>query len=110
MADPQILQDFTPVLKNVYLPIRKKIFPINTVLLAQARKLGPEHVTYAGNDLFFDSGTSHRRNAAKIALRHQVVIGSSTLSEAFLKSSHLSSVTQSWISFFSFLSLLGIIS
>lgn len=60
MADPQILQDFTPVLKNVYLPIRKKIFPINTVLLAQARKLGPEHVTYAGNDLFFDVKVERR--------------------------------------------------
>lgn len=60
MAEPQILQDFTPVLKNVYLPIRKKIFPINTVLLAQARKLGPEHVTYAGNDLFFDVKVERR--------------------------------------------------
>lgn len=60
MAEPQVLQDFTPVLKNVYLPIRKKIFPINTVLLAQARKLGPEHVTYAGNDLFFDVKVDRR--------------------------------------------------
>lgn len=60
MADPQILQDFSPVLKNVYLPIRKKIFPINTVLLAQARKMGPEHVTYAGNDLFFDVKVDRR--------------------------------------------------
>lgn len=60
MADPQILQDFTPVLKNVYLPIRKKIFPINTVLAAQARKLGPEHVTYAGNDLMFDVKVDRR--------------------------------------------------
>jgi len=60
MAEPQVLQDFTPVLKNVYLPIRKKIFPINTVLLAQARKLGPEHVTYAGNDLMFDVKVERR--------------------------------------------------
>ena len=60
MAEPQVLLDFTPVLKNVYLPIRKKIFPINTVLLAQARKLGPEHVTYAGNDLFFDVKVERR--------------------------------------------------
>jgi len=60
MAEPQVLQDFSPVLKNVYLPIRKKIFPINTVLLAQARKLGPEHVTYAGNDLFFDVKVERR--------------------------------------------------
>lgn len=60
MADPIALQDFTPVLQNVYLPIRKKIFPVNTVLAAQARKLGPEHVTYAGNDLFFDVKVDRR--------------------------------------------------
>lgn len=60
MADPLTLQDFTPVLQNVYLPIRKKIFPINTVLAAAARKLGPDHVTYAGNDLFFDVKTNRR--------------------------------------------------
>lgn len=60
MAEPLSLIDFTPVLKNVYLPIRKKIFPINTVLLAMARKLGPEHVTYAGNDLFFDVKVDRR--------------------------------------------------
>jgi len=60
MADPIALQDFTGVLQNVYLPIRKKIFPINTVLLANARKLGPEHVTYAGNDLFFDVKVDRR--------------------------------------------------
>jgi len=29
-------------------------------LLAQARKLGPEHVTYAGNDLFFDVKVERR--------------------------------------------------
>lgn len=55
-----ILQDFTPVLQNVYLPIRKKIFPILTPLAAQARKLGPEHVTYGGNDLFFDVKVGRR--------------------------------------------------
>lgn len=60
MADPQVLTDFTPVLQNVYLPIRKKIFPQNTVLLAQARKLGPEKVTYGGNDLFFDVKVDRR--------------------------------------------------
>ena len=60
MADPIALQDFTGVLQNVYLPVRKKIFPINTVLLANARKLGPEHVTYAGNDLFFDVKVDRR--------------------------------------------------
>lgn len=60
MADPQILQDFEPVLQNVYLPIRKKIFPINVVLAAQARKLGPDRVTYGGNDLFFDVKVDRR--------------------------------------------------
>jgi len=60
MADPQTLADFTPVLQNVYLPIRKDIFPKNTVLLAMAKKLGPEHVTYGGNDLFFDVKVDRR--------------------------------------------------
>jgi hypothetical protein len=54
------LNDFTPVLKNVYLPFRKNIFPRNTVLLAQARKIGPEKVKYAGNDLFFDVKVDRR--------------------------------------------------
>ncbi len=53
MADFQDLQDLSPVLKNVYLPVRKKMFPLMTVLLSQARKGGPDRVTYAGNDLFF---------------------------------------------------------
>lgn len=60
MADPQTLQDFTGVLQNVYLPIRKNLFPMNTVLAAQARKLGPDTVNYAGNDLFFDVKTNRR--------------------------------------------------
>lgn len=60
MATPLQLQDFTPVLKNVYLPFRKKIFPVMTVLLANARKVGPETVTYAGNDLFFDVKVDRR--------------------------------------------------
>lgn|SRR5574341_774500 len=60
MADPTSLQDFTPILQNVYLPVRKKIFPINTVLLAAARRLGPERVTYAGNDLMFDVKVDRR--------------------------------------------------
>jgi hypothetical protein len=68
MADPQILQDFTPVMQNVYLPIRKKIFPINTVLAAQARKLGPEHVNYGGNDLFFDVKTGRRGSFTSSAI------------------------------------------
>lgn len=53
MATPLDLQDFTPVLKTVYLPYRKKIFPRNTVLLAQAQKAGADRVKYAGNDLIF---------------------------------------------------------
>lgn len=57
---PLELQDFTPVLKSVYLPMRKKIFPYNVVFLAMARKLGPEHVTYAGHDLFFLVKTGRR--------------------------------------------------
>jgi hypothetical protein len=60
MATPIQLQDFTPVLKSVYLPFRKKIFPVMTVLLAQARKVGPETVTYSGNDLFFDVKVERR--------------------------------------------------
>ena len=57
---PLEIQDFTPILKNVYLPFRKKAFPIMTVLLAQAKKAGPETVTYAGNDLFFDVKVDRR--------------------------------------------------
>lgn len=59
-GNPLELQDFTPVLKNIYLQIRKKIFPINTVLLAQARKIGADKVEYAGNDLFFDVKVDRR--------------------------------------------------
>lgn len=54
MAEPQELVEFSAVLKNVYLPIRKKAWPKMSVLAAQARKIGPETVTFAGNDLFFD--------------------------------------------------------
>jgi hypothetical protein len=54
------MQDFTPVLKNVYLPYRKSVFPVNTVLLAQAKKFGAEKVDYAGNDLFFDVKVDRR--------------------------------------------------
>lgn len=53
MANYQDLQDLTPVLKSVYLPVRKKAFPRLTPLLAQVNKAGPERVKYAGNDLFF---------------------------------------------------------
>lgn len=54
MADFQDLQDFGPILKNVYLPVRKKAFPLMTPGLAQAKRGGVDRVTYAGNDLFFD--------------------------------------------------------
>lgn len=54
MADFKDLQDFSPVLKNVYLPVRKNAFPLMTPLLAQSKKFGADRVTYAGNDLFFD--------------------------------------------------------
>ncbi|KKM95041.1 hypothetical protein LCGC14_1192250 [marine sediment metagenome] len=52
-GSPQELQDFTPVLKDVYLPIRKKAFPLMTPLLANARRFGKKEVQYGGNDLFF---------------------------------------------------------
>lgn len=54
MAEPHPLGEFTPILKNVYLPIRKKAWPKMSVLAAQARKIGPETARFAGNDLFFD--------------------------------------------------------
>ena len=54
MAEPNALIEFTPILKNVYLPIRKKAWPKMSVLAAQAEKIGPEKAKFAGNDLFFD--------------------------------------------------------
>lgn len=54
MANFQDLADVTPVLKNVYLPIRKKVFPLSTPLAAASRRGGPDRVTYSGNDLFFN--------------------------------------------------------
>lgn len=54
------LQDFQPVLKTVYLPFRKNVFPVNVVLLAQARKFGADKVDYAGNDLIFDVKVDRR--------------------------------------------------
>lgn len=59
-GNPLELQDFTPVLKNVYLPYRKSVFPVNCVLLAQAKKFGADKVDYAGNDLFFDVKVNRR--------------------------------------------------
>lgn len=53
-GDPQELQDFTQVLKTVYLPVRKKAFPLMTPLLANARRGGPQSVRYGGHDLVFD--------------------------------------------------------
>ena len=38
MADYLDLEDLTPVLKSVYLPVRKKAFPLMTPLLAQAKR------------------------------------------------------------------------
>ncbi len=54
MPEPHELSEFTPILKNVYLPLRKKAWPKMSVLAAQAQKIGPEKVKFAGNDLFFD--------------------------------------------------------
>jgi len=48
------LQDFTEVMKTVYLPVRKKAFKFMTPLLAQARQIGPDTVRYSGHDLVFD--------------------------------------------------------
>lgn len=59
-GNPLEVQDFTPVLKNYYLPFRKKVFPINTVAVAQARKIGADSVDYTGNDLFFDVKVDRR--------------------------------------------------
>lgn len=53
MANFQDLADMTPVLKNVYLPVRKKAFKDSTPFLAAAKKGGPDRVKYSGNDLFF---------------------------------------------------------
>lgn len=53
MAEPHELVEFSPILKNVYLPIRKKAWGKMSVLAAQAEKIGPEHARFAGNDLFF---------------------------------------------------------
>lgn len=57
---PQDLQDFTDVLKNVYLPVRRKAFPVSTPAVAAARRASPSSVTYAGNDLIFDVKTGRR--------------------------------------------------
>lgn len=53
MATFKDLQDMSVLLKNVYLPIRKKAFPLLTPALAAAKRGSPDRVRYAGNDLFF---------------------------------------------------------
>lgn len=59
-ATPQELQDFQDVLKTVYLPVRRKLFPRMTPVLAAARRGGPNTVTYGGNDLVFDVKVERR--------------------------------------------------
>lgn len=54
MAEPHELVEFSPILKNVYLPIRKKAWGKMSVLASQAEKIGPEHARFSGSDLFFD--------------------------------------------------------
>lgn len=53
-GNPHELQDFTDVLKTVYLPVRKNAFQFQTPLLAAAERGGPDRVTYGGHDLVFD--------------------------------------------------------
>lgn len=59
-GNPQELQDFTDVLKNVYLPVRRKAFPLMVPIVANARRASPQTVQYAGNDLIFDVKTGRR--------------------------------------------------
>lgn len=54
MTTPQELQDFTQVMKTVYLPVRKKAFKLMTPLLAKSRQMGADSVRYSGHDLVFD--------------------------------------------------------
>jgi hypothetical protein len=60
VPEPHELSEFSPILKNVYLPIRKNAWPKMSVLAAQAKKIGPEHAKFAGNDLFFDVKVGRR--------------------------------------------------
>jgi hypothetical protein len=53
MAEYQDLQDLNAVLKPVFLPVRKKVFPLMTPGLAAAKRGGPDRVKYTGEDLFF---------------------------------------------------------
>lgn len=59
-GNPQELQDFTDVLKTVYLPVRRKAFPLMVPIVANARRATSKSVTYAGNDLIFDVKTGRR--------------------------------------------------
>lgn len=54
------LEDISPLLKNVYLKVRRKAFPIMTPLVAAATKGGPERVRFAGNDLMFATKLGRR--------------------------------------------------
>lgn len=54
------MSDFNAILKNVYLPIRKKAWGKISVLASQATKIGPDQVKFTGNDLFFDIVTGRR--------------------------------------------------
>lgn len=53
MADFQELQDFQPILKYVYLPVRKNAFPKMHPLTANAKR-GSKKVRFQGGDLLFD--------------------------------------------------------
>lgn len=67
-ANPVDIEAFTPVLKDVYLPFRTKLFPQMTPLLAAARKGSPERVRYVGADLFFDVKVGRRGGFSSSAL------------------------------------------
>lgn len=53
MPEPHELVEFSPILKNVYLPLRKNAWPKMSILAAHAKKIGPETVKFTGSDLFF---------------------------------------------------------
>lgn len=60
MAGEADMQELLPILKDIYLPIRKKGFPLQTVLVAQMSKGSKTRLTYGGNDLFFMVKLSRR--------------------------------------------------
>jgi hypothetical protein len=67
-ANPVDMEVFSPLLKEVYLPIRKKLFPSMHPLIAAARKGGPERVRYTGSDLRFDVKVGRRGGFVSSAL------------------------------------------